>query len=275
MRQTGGIDHADGDGFAVAHGVVFGCFDGVAHGVAEVQDRAETALALVPAHDLGLDLAGALDDMGKRIRVEREDLFAVLVEVFEESRVPDHAVLDHLGHAGEELFPGEAFEHAEVHQDLFRLVEGADHVLAHGMVHAGLAAHAAVHHGEERGRDLDKGDAAHERGCGETREVADHAAAERDQRRLAVEAVGEERGIDGIGPVEVLVLLAVGDLDGHDQEPGGLEAVQDAVAVELLDRGVRDHGHLPPQTEALHDARRPGPGSCRSRCRSFCLPDQR
>ena len=127
---------------------------------------------------------------------------------------------------------GRVLSTCEVHQDLFRLIEGADHVLAHGVVHAGLAADAAVDHGEERGGHLDEGNAAHERCCSKAGKIADHAAAEGDQRRFAVEAVREQRGIDGVRPVEVLVLFSVGHLDGHDQETRGLEAVDDLFPVQ-------------------------------------------
>ena len=40
-------------------------------------------------------------------------------------------------------------------------------------------------------------------------------------------------------------------IDGHDQEPRGLEAVHHALAVQVLDRGVRDEGHLLAEAEAL------------------------
>ena len=106
---------------------------------------------------------------------------------------------------------GRVLSTLEVHQHFLRLIERADHVLAHGMVHAGLAAHAAVHHGKERGRHLDKGHAAHEGGRGKAGKIADHAAAERHERGFPVEAVDQERGIDRVGPIEVLVLLAVGN----------------------------------------------------------------
>ena len=70
---------------------------------------------------------------------------------------------------------------------------------------------AAVHHGKERRRHLDKRDAAHERGCGKSGKVADDAAAERHDRGLAVEGIGQKRRVNGVGPIQVLVLLAVGN----------------------------------------------------------------
>ena len=48
-------EHAPGDGFAVQQFFVSGgCFDGVADGVAEVEDHAQAGFALVDADDFSL-----------------------------------------------------------------------------------------------------------------------------------------------------------------------------------------------------------------------------
>ena len=73
-----------------------------------------------------------------------------------------------------------------------RLVEGADQVLAARGVDAGLAADAGIHLGQQGGRDLHEGQAAQRGGGGEAGEVADHAAAERDHRRAALDAGGQQ-----------------------------------------------------------------------------------
>jgi hypothetical protein len=53
------------------------------------------------------------------------------------------------------------------------------------MIDGGLAADARVHLGEQRGRHLDEGHAALEGRGGEAGEIADDAAAERDDRAVA------------------------------------------------------------------------------------------
>ena len=52
--------------------VAGGGLDGVAEGVPEVQQRAIAGLALVAADDVGLELAGAVDGVRQRARIERE-----------------------------------------------------------------------------------------------------------------------------------------------------------------------------------------------------------
>ena len=59
-------DHAPADGFAVQELlVVGGGFDGVADGVAEVQDHAQAGLFFVVADDVGFDADAGGDDVGR------------------------------------------------------------------------------------------------------------------------------------------------------------------------------------------------------------------
>ena len=71
-------------------------------------------------------------------------------------------------------------------------MEVADEVLAGGKVDARLAADGAVDHREQRGRELVEIDAALIGGGREAGEVADDAAAEREDRAVAGHAVGGE-----------------------------------------------------------------------------------
>ena len=65
-------------------------------------------------------------------------------------------------------------------------MEAADEVFAGGEVDAGLAADGGVDLGEESGGDLDVADAAHVDGGEEAGDVADDAAAEGEEERVAV-----------------------------------------------------------------------------------------
>ena len=62
-------------------------------------------------------------------------------------------------------------------------MEGADQILLAEGIDGGLAADGAVGLGEQGGRDVDDRAAALEQGRGEAGDVADAAAAERDDRR--------------------------------------------------------------------------------------------
>ena len=100
--------------------------------------------------------------------------------------VAEDARLDGLLQAGAEFGGREGGEQVDVGEDGARLVEAADEVFAGGEVDAGLAADGGVDLGEEGGRDLDEGHAAHVDGGEEAGDVADDAAAECDEERIAV-----------------------------------------------------------------------------------------
>src|SRR5678815_2925222 len=72
----------------------------------------------------------------------------------------------------------------------------AHEILADGEVDAHLAADGTVHLREERGGYLHQRDAAQVRGGGESGDVADHATAERDDRRRSIEPAPYARVVD-------------------------------------------------------------------------------
>src|SRR3546814_14541563 len=69
--------------------------DGVAEGVAEVEQGALAVLERVAFDDLGLVRAAAGDGFGQRVRVAAEPRVRMRGEPVEEGRVDDRAVLDH------------------------------------------------------------------------------------------------------------------------------------------------------------------------------------
>ena len=267
--ELGLAHHADGDALAVQDlrgedGLV-----GVADGVAKVEQVAQAALALVRRHDLGLDAGGADHDAlehvadggeaGRRVRGAGadgvEDGGRVLLEGGELGLVPDGGRLDHLGHAVDELAHGQRLEEGEVDVDAAGLPEGADQVLAHGRVDGRLAADGRVDHGEQGGGHLDEADAAHEGGGDVADHVADDAAAEGDDDRVAGAGVGEHPVLDlGLG------LAALGELAGRDGvgEQAGIAgggAVEDGLEgrhVEREEVGVGDE-HVRGRRQVLEE----------------------
>ncbi len=81
---------------------------------------------------------------------------------------------------------GSVRETVRVDQHGARLMERADHVLSERVIDAGLPAHRRVDLRKQRRRHLHERHAALIDRRGETGEVADDAAAERDQRRRRV-----------------------------------------------------------------------------------------
>ena len=166
----------------------------MAEGMAEIEQRAQVGgLALVGGHDARLGTAALLDRVGALGRVARQHRGAVLLAPCPERRIVDQPVLRDLGIARQQLAPGQGVEHLGVGQHQPRLVEGADQVLAMARVDAGLAADRGIDLRQQGGRHLDEVDAAQQRRGGKAGEIADHAAAQRDQRRLAVGPLVEQR----------------------------------------------------------------------------------
>ena len=150
----------------------------MAHGVSEVEEHALAGVEFVAVHHARLDLDAALDDGAQRLGVA--GVPGEGLEVGEKSGVRDAAVFDDLGHAFGEAGRWQGLEHERIDDDDGGLVERPGEVLAERQVDARLAADRGVDLGEQGGRDLDDGAAAQVCGGGEAREVADDAAAERD-----------------------------------------------------------------------------------------------
>ena len=129
--EPGGQHLADGDGFPVQEFAVAGNrFERVADGVAEIQDRAQTALGLVLAHHAGFDLAAAGHDRGERVRIALEQFGHDLFEPLEQFAVVNDAVFDDFGQAGPILPHRQRLQRAQVAQHKARLIKRADQILA-------------------------------------------------------------------------------------------------------------------------------------------------
>ena len=80
--------------------LVGGCgLNGVAEGMAEIEDCPQIALAFVPRNHDGFYLARPADGILQRLGIPRQQLDNVAVKPIEQQRIPDAAVLDHLGEA--------------------------------------------------------------------------------------------------------------------------------------------------------------------------------
>ena len=107
-------------------------------------------------------------------------------KIVEQFGVEDHAVLDHFAQTCNKFARRQGFQRGGVDQHAQRLEEGPDHVLRLGQIDADLAAHGTIDLGQERGGDLQEADTPGVGGGDEAGQVADHAAADRDDHRLAV-----------------------------------------------------------------------------------------
>ena len=110
LGQPGLGHHPDGDGLAVLIGsaVAGDRLDGVADRMPEIQDGAKAGLlALVPRDHRRLELAAPGDDPAGAAGRPAPGSPRPSLQLLEEARVEDHAVLDHLGQPAAELAVGE------------------------------------------------------------------------------------------------------------------------------------------------------------------------
>ena len=109
---------------------------------------------------------------------------------------------------------------SQVAQHQPRLVERADEVLARLEVHADFAADGAVHLREQRGRHLHERQAAQVGRRHETRQIAHHAAAERDDEGLAFQPLRGQLVVARLDGLQALGGFARGDGDQRGSEAG-------------------------------------------------------
>jgi hypothetical protein len=117
----------------------------------------------------------------------------------EVARVRDHAVFDDFRESGAKLLERQGDQRLRVREHGGWLMKRADQILSRRRIDARLSANRRVHHCQERRRDLNVGNPAHERRRNEPGEIPDDAATERDDRTVATEAVCEQR-VGDVGP---------------------------------------------------------------------------
>ena len=122
------------------------------------------------------------------------------------------------------------------------LVEGADHVLAEGVIDAGLAADGGIDLGQQGGGDLDEGDAALVAGGGKAGHVAHHATAQGDEGAIPAEAVTQQAVEDAVPDLQGFVLLAIREYDLRHLIAG--QGLGDLGQIEGGDRLVGDDHDL-------------------------------
>src|SRR5262249_29525626 len=227
-------DHADGYRLAVQEAaIVRHRLDRMPDCVPEVEGGTQAGdLAFVAGHHGRLLPAGGRDHSYQEVAIEPQQVVQTGLDVGEQIRVADDAVLDDLRETGDELATRQRRQRIDVGEDEARLVERADQVLASRVVDARLAADSGIYLRQQRGGEVDNRQATQQRGRGEAAEVTDDAAAERDQRRPALDPRFEQPIPGGAQGRQALVLLPVVDLDDERIEAGRPQRVLNRPAVQ-------------------------------------------
>ena len=233
--EAAGGDEAEADGFAVEEAsVAGGIFDSVADCVAEVEKRAEAfSLEFILGDDGGFDGDISGDERGDVVEVGGS---------LEHLGIADGGVLDDFGEAFVKLARWQGAERVGIGNDEAWLMEGPDEIFAAGSVDAGLAADGTIDLGDDGGGDLNAGNAAVVNGGSESREVADHAAAESHEHGGSVEPRLNHGVADFRGLLEGFGGLSSGNGDTDGLEPSLTKRGLDGLGVEWADIRVGDKG---------------------------------
>ena len=113
--------------------------------------------------------------------------------------------------AGAEFGGREGAEEIDVGEDGEGVVEAADEIFSGQEIDAGFAADGGVDLREKGGRDLHVADAAHVDGGEEAGDVANDAATEGEEQRVAVGSGGGELLGEGFDAAHAFVTLAAGE----------------------------------------------------------------
>src|ERR1035438_9611815 len=181
--------HAPSNGLAVQQSLVAGhLLQRMANRVPQVQDHSEAGLALVDIHHLGLHADRRCNHFFQRLRVPPQHIFGMLLHKAQQRPVADNPRLYALHQPGAQLAIRQGPEHSDICEHRERMVKAAEKVFTLGQIHAGLAAHRAVHLREESGGNLNVRDSTHVRRCQKSAHIADNSAAKGYQERAAITA---------------------------------------------------------------------------------------
>jgi len=161
-------------------------------GMAKIEQGTCAAFALVRSNYLRLQLTAAFDGDGQNFGFTRQKRCHVRFQPVKKDCISHQAILDHLGQSGAQFPLGEGFQRRCIGKHAAWLMEGADHVLAPGMVDPGLAAHRGIHLREQRSRNLDEIHTTLITSGRKSGEVADHPAAQRRQHHFAIKTTVDQ-----------------------------------------------------------------------------------
>src|SRR6266567_6332036 len=181
-RDGAGRKNSETDGFAMEElAVIAGPFNRVTDRMTKIEQRARAgSIKLIFGDDVGfyLDIAA-----NERLKLAKIDMFK-RVEHF---RVGNDRVLDDFSEALIEFTARQRFEKIDIVNHERRMMNCADQIFPGARVHAGFSANRAVHHGEQRGRNLHVRNSTMENRRDESRNIADHPAAKPDDERLSIQ----------------------------------------------------------------------------------------
>ena len=155
-----------------------------------------------------------------------------------ERHVGNGAVLDDFGQARTQFACRQSLQHCQITDHTLRLVKRANHVFAHGVVDGCFATHRRINLCQQGGWHLHEGHAAHETGCGKTRHVAHHTAAQCKQHGLAIAGLPQQAVKNQIQGHPIFVRFAIGQMHAVNDFVMGRKGLLERSLVQGRHRGV-------------------------------------
>ena len=183
--------------------------EGVAEGVAEIQDAPHAAVARVAATDGSLEVRRVADKRRRGCHVGQRRVPGDSGE----GVATQQLTFEELEAAAEPLVVRQRVEKRRMDAHRHRRIEEAHLVLYTLQVDGRLATHGGIDHGQQRGGNVDVAYATLVAGGDETAEVADTAATQVDDDAVGVGTAVQQRRPHLLGNGETLRLLADRQLD--------------------------------------------------------------
>ena len=154
----------------------------MAESMSEVQCLSDARLMRVFLHDTFLHPDTLPDHRGKlrKVRLRKVEV----CQLCPHRLVCDQPMLQHLGISTADILLIQRLEPSGIKEHKAGIAEHTDFILQSTEVDTGLPAHAGIHHGEERRRNIDEVDSTFESRGGESSEVGHHSSSQVDQQRM-------------------------------------------------------------------------------------------
>ena len=175
-----------------------GRLDRMPRRMTEVEQHPLAEVLFVPLDYRRLHPATGGHDACQLLRVALPHCRCGVRQTGEKRRVENQAVFDHFRHAGGKFARWQRLQRLRIDQHPHRLVKRADQVLAQMMVHRDFAADAGIDLRQQAGGNLQEWHAAQICRSDKAGQIADHAAAQRQNRAVAVQAGHNRLGIQNI-----------------------------------------------------------------------------
>ena len=213
----------------------------MAKGVAKIQNSPQSLFALVRAHHLRFYLAAAFYCMCQQRSVACAQAVHVCLNPVKKHHIGNRPVFDDFGQPSRHLTRGQRLQRVQVAHHQRGLVKSPNHVFTQGVVNGRFAAHRRVYLCQQRSGHLHKWHTAHVAGCGKTRHVAHHAAAQRKQQRFAVTALRQQRIKNQVQRLPVFMRFAIRQAHRMNMPVLALQRSCQALRIQRCHRGVADN----------------------------------